>query len=73
MRSLIPAYGRDYTKQADILAAWDAGKDFRDVNEGCYLNRADAEALHTMRVKVRYAKQTKALILWRTEKGWRIA
>lgn len=25
---LTPAYGRDYTKKADVIAAFEAGKDF---------------------------------------------
>lgn len=27
--NLIPAYGRNYTTPAQVLAAWNAGKDFR--------------------------------------------
>lgn len=26
--TLVPRYGRDYTKKADVIAAWEGGKDF---------------------------------------------
>lgn len=44
-----PAYGRDYTKRADALAAWQEGKDFRIEGfghySGAYVSSRDASQL----------------------------
>jgi hypothetical protein len=53
--TLVPAYGRDYTARAAVLADWNGGKDFRiaSINagrdDGRYTNKNDLE---------RYAGQT---------------
>ena len=54
----IPAYGRDYRTADEVQAAWDAGKDFRDLATGRYLNNADAAKYLEpgRRVEIRYAK-----------------
>ncbi len=41
--SAVPAYGRDYKTKADVLADWEAGKDFliQDMFESGYINKAD--------------------------------
>ena len=43
--SVVPAYGRDYRSKAQVMAAWQAGKDFRIVSPreggGTYVNRDD--------------------------------
>lgn len=50
------AYGRTYTKSADVQDDWDAGKDFRNLGfGGTYLNREDAERMN-LNVTVRYGK-----------------
>lgn len=57
--TLVPAYGRDYTSKAKVLADWEAGKDFEiaDVfggNCGRKINKADAIAGGIRSVNIRY-------------------
>lgn len=61
--SAIPAYGRDYTSAKAVKADWANGKDFLTVGIGSsgYVNNADLPA--GTRLQVRYAKQTKMVIL----------
>ena len=59
MIRVLPAYGRDYKNRKDLLADWDAGKDFIiyvGPDEGRYVNIEDArgETIH-----FRYAAKTK--------------
>ncbi len=40
----VPAYGRDYRTKAEVLAAWNAGRDFRITAPhagGTYVNKDD--------------------------------
>lgn len=55
-----PAYGRDYTRQADVKADWKAGLDFRTY-AGPYINKQDADNEPGLRVLVRYADQRKVV------------
>lgn len=66
--TLVPALGRDYANQADLLADWEAGKDFRieDASSpynGAYVNLADARSSALRAVTVYYARLTKALTI----------
>ena len=48
--TFIPAYGRDYTSKAALLADWNSGKDFMDARSGKYVNNQDCpEGQHTFR------------------------
>jgi hypothetical protein len=61
MSIFVPAYGRDYKSKAEILAAWNAGKDFADPSpfaSGTYLNREDAEREGMREVLIRYKRLT---------------
>lgn len=57
--TVIPAYGRDYTSEADVLAAWEGNKDFK-IPDGPYINKPDFEHYAEMYghtgVRIRYAK-----------------
>jgi len=63
-----PAYGRDYKNQAEVLAAWNADKDF-SVTEGApygvSTNRADLVRMkargEVSGVIVRYARDQKVM------------
>lgn len=61
----VPAYGADYTSQAQVKAAWKAHKDFQIVqygpHYGQYVNDADAQDHE--KYMIRYAKLQKVLIL----------
>lgn len=65
---LAPAYGRDYKNQQEVLADWEANKDFR-VNEGgpygAMTCRSDMEVMYVKGevsgVIVRYGKGLKVM------------
>jgi hypothetical protein len=57
--TVTPAYGRDYTNQAQVRADWEAGKDFRDPVSGRYLSIRDVQADPSLHVHVRYANGRK--------------
>lgn len=59
-----PAYGRDYTKEADVQTAWDEDKDFIIQSPGMrgkYLNKSDAENHGLKSVIIRYANAQELL------------
>ena len=62
---VVPAYGRDYKNKKEILAAWEAGKDFQicdmsHPNDGAYVNKEDAEKDSGLwEIHVRFARLTK--------------
>ena len=62
--TLTPAYGRDYKSQKEVLADWNADKDFM-INcvmhpaDGRYINKSSAPKEDTY--NIRYAKNTKVL------------
>jgi hypothetical protein len=45
--TLTPAYGRDYSSKANVLADWDANKDFviQDIRLSGYVNKAQVPDL----------------------------
>jgi hypothetical protein len=61
----IPAYGRDYKSKAEVVAAWDAGKDFIIQGimggHGRAVNKSDADHpdYGVTGVRIRYAGATK--------------
>ena len=66
MITLIPAYGRDYKSKKDVLADWNAGKDFviqaiMHPYDGKPANKRDM-ATETSSVMLRYQRLTKVLI-----------
>lgn len=65
MKTLVPAYGRDYKSKAAVLADWEAGKDFlvMDITDrwnGLPANKADLAGIGS--VKFRYAKLAKIFV-----------
>lgn len=57
---LKPAYGRDYVSKKDLLADWEANKDFEIVATGQKINKADYEKYSPNSIiKFRYQKLTK--------------
>lgn len=66
--TLIPAYGRDYKSKAEVIAAFEADKDFQiaDISspwDGRYCNRADLSGSGLKGVNIRYAKLTKVVVV----------
>jgi hypothetical protein len=62
----VPAYGRDYTSKAAVLADWNAGKDFRiqdmsSPDNGRVLNKADKPADVTL--NIRYKRLTMVAVI----------
>ncbi len=62
--TVVPAYGRDYTSKAGVLADWNKDKDFLiyDVSspyDGRYVNKSGRPAGVT--ISVRYARRTKEM------------
>jgi hypothetical protein len=61
-----PAYGRDYTNQADLLVDWESGKDFCMANRHrAYINKQDAENFGVPGgvIKVRYSRKEKFCLI----------
>lgn len=54
MLTLIPAYGRDYAKKADIVADLKANKDFLESFSYRPINRQDLKELGHKQVLIRY-------------------
>ena len=56
----VPAYGRVYTNQKEVMAAWNSNRDFRGTgHDQYYLNKQDIEGSIGARVKgvtIRYGK-----------------
>ena len=62
----VPAYGRDYKSQKEVLADWNADKDFQIVSVqeyGRYINKQDADREPGLGILVRYAKLQKVMAL----------
>lgn len=57
--SAVPAYGRDYKNQREVVQAWNEGKDFliQGMFKSGYINKDDAPKGAT--INIRYAKQRK--------------
>mgnify|MGYP003645569920 FL=1 len=63
---VVPAYGRDYKSQKEVLADWNADKDFQIVSVqeyGRYINKQDADRTPDQNILVRYAKLQKVMAL----------
>ena len=63
--TLIPAYGRDYKSKKEVLADFDADKDFVivdlfSVNDGRYVNKSQLAGFSVM---IRYNKLTKVMVV----------
>ena len=58
----VPAYGRDYTSAKAVRADWDAGKDFRCMPQGAYINKQDA-AQAGITVNLRFHRLTKVVVI----------
>ena len=64
-----PAYGRDYKSKAEVVAAWEAGKDFilQDMSspyDGKPINKQDAAGIPGLRaVNLRYKKNTQVAVV----------
>lgn len=56
--SAVPAYGRDYKSKKEVLADWNAGKDFmiQDMFKSGYVNKNDAPKGAT--INIRYKRLT---------------
>ena len=55
----VPAYGRDYKSKAEVLKAWQEGKDFRDSLTGQYFSIREMPEICDREVWVRYDKLRK--------------
>ena len=63
-RTLVPAYGRDYTTAMQVKLDWYAGKDFTiadffDKYDGKYTNIEDVKRAGIKQVGIRYARLAK--------------
>lgn len=63
--TLVPAYGRDYKSKKEVLAAWEAGKDFTVAGIGGSgaINLEDARTAGLGQVTIRYKRLTMACII----------
>jgi hypothetical protein len=66
--TLTPSYGRDYKSKAEVIAAWNAGKDFTvsDMSgswDGSQINLADAIAGGITTVNIRYKRLTQVAVI----------
>jgi|TARA_Y100001951_G_scaffold102169_1_gene108377 hypothetical protein len=63
---VVPAYGRDYKSQKEVLADWENNLDFQIVSVqeyGRYINKQDADREPDLNILVRYAKLAKVMAL----------
>lgn len=70
--TLQPAYGRDYKSKKDLLADWDAYKDFQincfmHPDDGRYINKEDAEKTGGV-FNIRYKNLTQVCVIKVTKK-----
>ena len=56
--TLVPAYGRDYTSRAAVMADIAAGKDFRIAASGRVINLEQLKQLGATSINVRYKRLT---------------
>lgn len=66
--TLVPAYGRDYTSKAKLLADWNAGKDFviADMSspyDGKPANKEDLTRAGYKNVNIRYKKMRQVAVI----------
>lgn len=65
--TLTPAYGRDYKSKAEVLADFNANKDFviADIfhpNSGAYANKADLQG-NERTINIRYKRLTQIVVI----------
>ena len=63
---VVPAYGRDYKSQKEVLVDWENNLDFQIVSVqeyGRYINKQDADREPDLNILVRYAKLQKVMAL----------
>lgn len=68
MKTLTPAYGRDYTSAAKVKVDWNAKKDFIiadffDKYDGKPINITDAKNAGFTSVMIRYSKLAKIVVI----------
>lgn len=61
--TLTPAYGRVYTSKKQVLADYNANKDFISQPDGRYFNRQDAINCLATFIKVRYGKRLEKVMV----------
>lgn len=61
--TLTPAYGRVYTRKADVLRDYNAGKDFISQPSGKYFNRQTAIDCLATFIKIRYGKRLEKVMV----------
>jgi hypothetical protein len=71
--TITPAYGRDYKNKKEILADWEAGKDFTLHNgfQTTYINKQDAERDGLTKFNVRYAGHVKLTTIQLKKGQWK--
>jgi hypothetical protein len=68
--TLVPAYGRDYKSQNEVIEDWNKDKDFQIANafspyDGKYCNQSNLKEDKTLTaVNIRYSKLTKIAVLY---------
>lgn len=65
------AYGRDYKNKQELLADWNADKDFqtRGLSSG-YINKSDAERQNLNMITARYKQDRSVCVLKRKGEKW---
>jgi len=61
--TLTPAYGRVYTTKRQVLADYNAGKDFISQPDGRYINIEDIIRNLATHVKIRYGKRLEKVMV----------
>jgi len=66
--TLIPAYGRDYKTSAEVIKAWNNGRDFQIATvssawHGSYANKEDAEGFTGTHCKIRFNRLRDTILI----------
>ena len=67
--TLMPAYGRDYKSKQEVLADWNAGKDFRIATASGYINKEDAIKGSVKEVNIRYRGLRQVAVIKQNRNG----
>lgn len=59
--SAVPAYGRDYKSKKEVMADWEAGKDFIVQPSGRYVSKSDLPRGTTL--NIRYKRLTMVCVV----------
>jgi len=65
----VPAFGRDYSSQAQVVEAWLNNVDFQMQPSGSYINRTDAEKYDAHEVNLRWNKREQVCVMTFTQVG----